>query len=43
VAAAKVITLPHRLAVATLAARLSDLSGATTVLGEPYRFARRST
>jgi ATP-dependent Lhr-like helicase len=30
--------LPHRLAVATLAARLSDLSGAGQVLSEPTRF-----
>ncbi|SFP73069.1 ATP-dependent helicase Lhr and Lhr-like helicase [Amycolatopsis arida] len=29
--------LPHRLAVATLAARLADLDGATTVLHEPVR------
>jgi len=35
--------LPHRLAMATLAARLSDLSGATTVLGEPCRFVCLST
>jgi ATP-dependent helicase Lhr and Lhr-like helicase len=31
--------LPHRLAVATLAARLSDLDGAAQVLSEPVRFA----
>ncbi len=30
--------LPRRLAVATLAARLADLDGAATVLGEPTRF-----
>lgn len=30
--------LPHRLAVATLAARLADLEGAAAVLGEPVRF-----
>jgi ATP-dependent Lhr-like helicase len=30
--------LPHRLAVATLAARLSDIDGAETVLSEPVRF-----
>jgi ATP-dependent Lhr-like helicase len=30
--------LPHRLAVATLAARLSDLDGATEVLSEAVRF-----
>jgi ATP-dependent Lhr-like helicase len=30
--------LPHRLAMATLAARLADLSGATAVLAEPVRF-----
>ena len=30
--------LPHRLALATLAARLPDLSGATAVLAEPCRF-----
>lgn len=29
--------LPHRLAVATLAARLADLDGATAVLREPTR------
>lgn len=30
--------LPHRLAVATLAARLADLDGAARVLNEPVRF-----
>jgi ATP-dependent Lhr-like helicase len=30
--------LPHRLAVATLAARLADLDGAARVLTEPVRF-----
>jgi ATP-dependent Lhr-like helicase len=30
--------LPHRLAVATLAARLADLDGAAAVLAEPVRF-----
>jgi ATP-dependent Lhr-like helicase len=30
--------LPHRLAVATLAARLADLNSAATVLAEPVRF-----
>ena len=30
--------LPRRLAVATLAARLTDLDAATAVLGEPVRF-----
>lgn len=30
--------LPHRLAMATLAARLADLRGADAVLGEPVRF-----
>jgi ATP-dependent Lhr-like helicase len=35
--------LPHRLAMATLAARLSDLSGAAAVLGEPSRFVSVST
>jgi ATP-dependent Lhr-like helicase len=35
--------LPHRLAMATLAARLSDLSGATAVLREPSRFVSVST
>lgn len=30
--------LPHRLAVATLAARLADLDGAARVLSEPIRF-----
>jgi ATP-dependent Lhr-like helicase len=30
--------LPHRLAVATLAARLADLDGAARVLAEPVRF-----
>ena len=33
--------LPKRLAVATLAARLADLSGASTVLSEPHRFVVR--
>ncbi|HEY1818323.1 MAG TPA: hypothetical protein VGG83_00200 [Trebonia sp.] len=32
--------LPRRLAVATLAARLTDTSGAATVLGEHTRFSR---
>lgn len=32
--------LPRRLAVATLAARLTDLDTATAVLGEPVRFVR---
>jgi ATP-dependent Lhr-like helicase len=32
--------LPRWLAVATLAARLADLEGATTVLGEATRFVR---
>lgn len=35
--------LPRRLAVATLAARLSDLAGATAVLGEPSTFVSLST
>jgi ATP-dependent Lhr-like helicase len=30
--------LPHRLAEATLAARLADLTGASAVLAEPARF-----
>ncbi|MEW1583953.1 hypothetical protein AB0283_00680 [Micromonospora vinacea] len=30
--------LPERLALATLASRLSDLGGATAVLQEPTRF-----
>jgi ATP-dependent Lhr-like helicase len=30
--------LPHRLAVATLAARLADLDSATQILTEPARF-----
>jgi ATP-dependent Lhr-like helicase len=35
--------LPHRLATATLAARLADLSGATAVLSEPSRIVSVST
>jgi ATP-dependent Lhr-like helicase len=30
--------LPHRLAVATLSARLADLEGATISLSDPVRF-----
>ena len=30
--------LPKQMAIATLAGRLSDIDGATTVLSEPYRF-----
>jgi ATP-dependent Lhr-like helicase len=30
--------LPHRLAVATLSARLADFDGARAVLAEPKRF-----
>jgi ATP-dependent helicase Lhr and Lhr-like helicase len=33
--------LPRRLAVATLAARLTDVDSARTVLDEPVRFVRR--